>query len=88
MVQQQAAMLSYNDTFRFLALIFLLMLPLLFLMRKGEEGQSGNGTLTARLAGCGKTPHGKTILPQTCVLFRRRPGDAATPPEPGSSGRG
>jgi MFS transporter, DHA2 family, multidrug resistance protein len=39
-VQQQAAMLSYNDTFRFLALMFLLMLPLLFLMRKAKKGKA------------------------------------------------
>jgi len=37
-VQQQAAMLSYNDTFRLLAGMFLLMLPLLFLMRKPKKG--------------------------------------------------
>ena len=34
MVQQQAAMLSYNDVFRFLGGMFLIMLPLLFLMQK------------------------------------------------------
>jgi len=34
MVQQQAAMLSYNDVFRFLGWMFLVMLPLLFLMEK------------------------------------------------------
>jgi DHA2 family multidrug resistance protein len=33
-VQQQAAMLSYNDVFRFLGGMFLVMLPLLFLMEK------------------------------------------------------
>ena len=38
MVQQQAAMLSYNDAFRLLAAMFLLMLPLLFLMRKAKKG--------------------------------------------------
>jgi MFS transporter, DHA2 family, multidrug resistance protein len=38
MVQQQAAMLAYNDTFRFLALMFVLMLPLIFLMRKPKKG--------------------------------------------------
>jgi DHA2 family multidrug resistance protein len=37
MVQQQAAMLSYNDTFRLLAGMFLLMLPLLLLMRKPKK---------------------------------------------------
>jgi DHA2 family multidrug resistance protein len=40
MVQQQAAMLSYNDTFRFLAVTFLLMLPLVFLMRKAKKGKA------------------------------------------------
>jgi DHA2 family multidrug resistance protein len=34
MVQQQAAMLSYNDVFRFLGWMFLVMVPLIFLMRK------------------------------------------------------
>jgi MFS family permease len=38
MVQQQAAMLAYNDVFRFLALTFVAMLPLLFLMRKPKKG--------------------------------------------------
>jgi len=37
MVQRQAAMLSYNDTFRLLAVMFLLMLPLLLLMRKPKK---------------------------------------------------
>lgn len=40
MVQQQAAMLSYNDTFRLLAGMFLLMLPLLLLMRKAKKGKA------------------------------------------------
>jgi hypothetical protein len=38
MVQRQAAMLSYNDTFRFLALMFLIMFPLIFLMRRPKKG--------------------------------------------------
>jgi DHA2 family multidrug resistance protein len=38
MVQQQAAMLAYNDVFRFLALTFVALLPLLFLMRKPTKG--------------------------------------------------
>jgi len=38
MVQQQAAMLAYNDVFRFLALMFIVMLPLIFLMRKPKKG--------------------------------------------------
>jgi DHA2 family multidrug resistance protein len=40
MLQQQAAMLAYNDTFRFLALTFVLMLPLVFLMRKPKKGKA------------------------------------------------
>jgi DHA2 family multidrug resistance protein len=36
-VQQQAAMLAYNDVFRFLALMFLVMFPLIFLMRKPKK---------------------------------------------------
>ncbi len=39
MVQRQAAMLSYNDVFRFLGWMFLLMLPLLFLMEKPRGGK-------------------------------------------------
>jgi hypothetical protein len=31
-------MLVYNDVFRFLALTFVAMLPLLFLMRKPKKG--------------------------------------------------
>jgi hypothetical protein len=38
MVQQQAAMLSYNDLFRFLAIMFLAMFPLIFLMKKPKHG--------------------------------------------------
>ncbi len=38
MVQQQAAMLAYNDVFRFLALMFIVMLPLLFLLRRPKKG--------------------------------------------------
>jgi len=34
MVEQQAAMLSYNDVFRFLGWMFLVLLPLIFLMEK------------------------------------------------------
>jgi len=34
MVQKQANMLSYNDVFRFLGWMFLVMVPLIFLMRK------------------------------------------------------
>ncbi len=39
MVQRQAAMLSYNDTFLFLAGMFVLMLPLLLLLRKPRAGK-------------------------------------------------
>jgi DHA2 family multidrug resistance protein len=40
MVQRQAAMLAYNDTFRFLAVIFVCMIPLLFLLRKPKPGKA------------------------------------------------
>ncbi len=40
MVHQQAAMLSYDNTFRLLAAVFVLMLPLLFLMRKAKRGKA------------------------------------------------
>jgi DHA2 family multidrug resistance protein len=36
MVQQQAAMLSYNDVFRFLGWMFLVMVPLILLMKKPQ----------------------------------------------------
>jgi DHA2 family multidrug resistance protein len=39
MVQRQASMLSYNDVFRFLGGMFLIMLPLLFLMKKAQGGK-------------------------------------------------
>ena len=39
MVLQQASMLSYNDVFRFLGGMFLLLLPLLFLMKKPKAGK-------------------------------------------------
>jgi DHA2 family multidrug resistance protein len=39
MVERQAAMLSYNDTFLFLAGMFVMMLPLLFLLRKPQAGK-------------------------------------------------
>jgi DHA2 family multidrug resistance protein len=38
-LQQQAAILSYNDVFRFLGWMFLLMLPLLLLMEKPKGGK-------------------------------------------------
>ncbi len=39
MVLRQASMLSYNDVFRFLGGMFLLLLPLLFLMKKPKGGK-------------------------------------------------
>ncbi len=39
MVQRQAAMLAYNDTFLFLAFIFVAMIPLLFLLRKPDASK-------------------------------------------------
>ena len=39
MVLRQASMLSYNDVFRFLGGMFLVLLPLLFLMRKPKGGK-------------------------------------------------
>ena len=41
MVQRQAAMLSYNDTFLFMAFMFIAMLPFLFLLRKPKPGKAG-----------------------------------------------
>ena len=38
MVQQQAAMLSYNDVFLFLGIMFLVMFPFILLMRKPKVG--------------------------------------------------
>jgi len=38
-VLRQASMLAYNDTFRLLGGMFLIMLPLLFLMKKPREGK-------------------------------------------------
>jgi DHA2 family multidrug resistance protein len=38
-VLRQAAMLSYNDTFLFLAIMFVLMIPLLFLLRRPKAGK-------------------------------------------------
>jgi DHA2 family multidrug resistance protein len=39
MLQQQASMLSYNDVFRFLGGMFILLLPLLMLMEKPKGGK-------------------------------------------------
>jgi DHA2 family multidrug resistance protein len=41
MVQRQAAMLSYNDTFLFMAGMFVVMIPFLFLLRKPKPGKAG-----------------------------------------------
>ena len=38
MVVRQATMLSYNDVFRFLAAMFVVMSPLIFLMKKAKKG--------------------------------------------------
>ena len=38
LVQRQAAMLSYNDTFRLLAIMFLTMFPFILIMRKPKGG--------------------------------------------------
>jgi MFS transporter, DHA2 family, multidrug resistance protein len=40
MVQRQASMLAYNDAFRFLGGMFLILLPLLFLIQKPKGGKS------------------------------------------------
>jgi len=41
MIQHQAMMLSFTDIFRLLALLFLAMLPLIFLMRSPRAGNGG-----------------------------------------------
>ena len=41
MVQRQAAMLSYNDTFFFMAMMFVAMIPFLLLLRKPKPGKAG-----------------------------------------------
>jgi hypothetical protein len=41
MVQRQASMLSFLDTFRLLAFVFLAMLPLLLLMRRPSHRGGG-----------------------------------------------
>jgi DHA2 family multidrug resistance protein len=46
MVQRQAAMLSFNDAFRLLALIFLVLTPLAFLMRRPRT-RAGPGMTAA-----------------------------------------
>jgi MFS transporter, DHA2 family, multidrug resistance protein len=39
MVQQQAAILTFNDVFRLMAIIFLLLVPLVFIMRRPGSGR-------------------------------------------------
>jgi len=41
MVQRQAAMISFVDTFRAMAVVFLLVLPLLFVMRRPKHHRGG-----------------------------------------------
>ena len=41
MVQRQAAMLAYNDTFLFLCGMFVAMIPFLFLLRKPRGVKPG-----------------------------------------------
>jgi hypothetical protein len=43
MVLRQAAILSYNDVFRLLGVMFLLMLPMIALMKKPKGGGPGMG---------------------------------------------
>jgi DHA2 family multidrug resistance protein len=38
MVQRQAAMLSYDDVFLFLAIMFLVMFPFIFIMKRPKGG--------------------------------------------------
>lgn len=44
MVQRQAAIMSYNDVFRLLMILFMALLPLVFLMRKPKH-QTGTGEI-------------------------------------------
>ena len=41
MVQRQAAMLSFVDVFRILALMFLVLIPLLLIMKRPQRGAAG-----------------------------------------------
>jgi predicted ABC-type exoprotein transport system permease subunit len=41
MVQRQASMLSFVDTFLAMAVVFLLVLPLLFAMRRPQSRTTG-----------------------------------------------
>jgi DHA2 family multidrug resistance protein len=44
MVERQAAMLSYVDAFRFLSAMFVMVLPLIFIMKK-PKGPGGPGSM-------------------------------------------
>jgi len=41
MVQQQAAIMSYNDVFLFLTMLFACMFPLIFLMKSPKRRGGG-----------------------------------------------
>jgi DHA2 family multidrug resistance protein len=41
MVQRQAAMLAYNDTFLFLCFMFVALIPFVFLLRKPKKAKAG-----------------------------------------------
>ena len=43
MVQRQAAMISFVDTFRAMAIVFLLVLPFLLIMRRPKHHRGGGG---------------------------------------------
>ena len=43
MVQRHAAMLSYIDAFRLLSVLFVVVMPLILIMRKPKQGGGGPG---------------------------------------------
>ena len=45
MVQQQASMMAYIDTFFLLAIMFVACLPLIFIMKKAPKGGGGPGAM-------------------------------------------
>ena len=45
MVQRQAMMLSFTDIFRWLALLFVALVPLVLLMRSPRKGGGGMGAV-------------------------------------------
>jgi len=45
MVQRQASMLAFLDTFRTMAIVFLLVLPFLFIMKKPSHHRGGGGAM-------------------------------------------